>query len=459
MAPTTAGFIVAAPSSGAGKTTVTLGLMGALTRRGLAVAPFKAGPDYIDPGLHRLVAGRSSQNLDTWMMGQKRVQAAFAAGAADADVAVVEGVMGLFDGGRGDNSAGSTAHLAATLNLPVVLVVDCAGMADSVAAVVHGFATLDTRVAVCGVILNRVASKRHLEFLTDALARRTNVPVLGHLMREQTLSLPSRHLGLVTAQEMGKDAVFERIIDQVAAGVDLDALLAVAGKVETGSVETPVAVDPVVRLGVATDAAFSFVYPDNLKALAQAGAEIVPFSPLADKALPERLDGLYLPGGYPEIHAAQLSANSGMRQAIKAASENDLWVFAECGGLIYLSEGVTDQAGEFHPFCGVLPARCTMEDKRVALGYREITLSEDHLLGKKGAVLKGHEFRYSRVDEAALDKKGVSRTLTLARRGGGSPRAEGFLMRRTVATYAHLVLTDDAAASWVAHLRQTNRCI
>lgn len=451
-----AGFVVAAPASGAGKTTVTLGLMGALARRGLAVAPFKAGPDYIDPGLHRQVTGRPSHNLDTWMMGEQRVQSAFEAGTRDADVAVVEGVMGLFDGGRGDDFAGSTAHLAATLHLPVVLVVDCAGMADSVAAVVHGFASLDPSVSVCGVILNRVASKRHLEFLADALSRRTRVPVLGYLMREASLALPSRHLGLVTAQELGDAPALSRIVDQVAAGVDLDALLARAGTVHTAPAGAPAQAAPsesVVRLGVASDAAFCFVYPENLTALEAAGAEIVPFSPLADDALPENLSGLYLPGGYPEVHAEALSANVGMRQAIRDAAATNLPVFAECGGLIYLSEGVTDQAGTFHPFCGVLPARCHMEDKRVALGYREVTLSGDGLLGKKGTVLRGHEFRYSRVDEASLDQAGVARTLTLARRGGENPRAEGFATGRTVATYAHLVLTDDAAASWVAHLK------
>lgn len=469
-----AAFLVAGTRSGVGKTTVTLGLMGALRRRGLSVAPFKAGPDFIDPGLHALAAGRPSRNLDTWMLSPQAVADGFsrgcqrgAGGAGEAgtvDVAVVEGVMGLFDGARGADAAGSSADLAKFLNIPVILVVDASGMAASVAAVVHGYATLDPALRVAGVILNRVASGQHLAHLAEALAAHVSVPLLGYLGRAPELAIPERHLGLVTAGELADTGVLERIAERVEKGVDLERLLAVTATslpTPPASVSTPeslpVATRKKVRLGVARDAAFCFIYPETLEALEQAGAEVMPFSPLVDAALPE-VDGLYLPGGYPEVHGAALSANRAMREQVRRAVADGTPVYAECGGLIYLSEGIHLADGTFYPFCGVLPAPCRLQEKRAALGYREVTLLADAPLGAAGDVLRGHEFHYATIDTAALEQAGVSTSFAVARRGGGGgeteSRPEGYRTGNLLATWCHLPVTPAMAVRWVEHLRR-----
>jgi len=449
------GLLIAGTGSGVGKTTVALGIMGALAARGVRVAPFKAGPDFIDPGLHRLVTDRDSRNLDTWMTPGRALEASFARGCAGADLAIVEGVMGLFDGGRGRAEAGSSAHLAKRLGLPVLLVVDAGGMAASAAAVVHGFATLDPRLRIAGVILNRVASGNHLDHLVPAIERRARVPVLGHVTRDAEIALPSRHLGLVTAQDLGPAPMLARIAERVAEGVDLDRVMAAAAHLRLPKL-APARHAPVrARLGVARDAAFCFVYPETLERLAAAGVEAVPFSPLTDKDLPVGVDGLYLPGGYPEVHAKSLSANAPMRRAVAAAARAGTPVYAECGGLMYLTETLTDTDGGEHAMCGVLPAACRMLPRRAALGYREVTLAAPGLMGRAGMRLRGHEFHYSEVDAAALDQAGVARTFRIARRGGGESRAEGWRMGETLATYAHLALTPGAARAWAAALARS----
>jgi cobyrinic acid a,c-diamide synthase len=458
------GFLLAGTASGVGKTTVTLGLLRALKRRGLKVAPFKAGPDYIDPGLHRLAAGRPSRNLDTWMMPPEHLAASMAAGARGADVVLVEGVMGLFDGagatgatGATENEAvsgpdsGSSADLAVRLGLPVILVVDAARMAGSVAALVHGFATLHDTVRVAGVILNRVASDNHLNHLTESISRHTQVPVLGHLRRDGALSIAERHLGLITADDLLDRAALDRMADAVEAGVDLDALLKAAGPVGPFLEPSPWPT-PKVRIGIARDATFCFVYPQSLEALAAAGAEIVPFSPLTEIELPEDLDGLYLPGGYPELAAAALSANRPMRDAIKKAADGGLPIVAECGGLIYLSEGIRTVDGRFHDLCGVLPAPCEMHPKRVALGYRQLTLTENGPFGPSGTVLRGHEFRYSEIDRTALDT--LSQPLMVSDRRGRPCATDGYRVGNVWASYAHLVVTEEVAVHWVNYLMQ-----
>jgi len=449
---TTCGLLISGTGSGVGKTTVALGLMGAFARKGLKVAPFKAGPDFIDPGLHRLAAGRPSRNLDTWMMPWRALQGAFARGCAGADVAVVEGAMGLFDGARGRSQAGTSAHLARRLGLPVLLVVDARGMAGSAAAVVRGFATLDPKVRLAGVVLNRVAGTSHLAHLREAIERRARVPVLGWLLREAGLAIPERHLGLTTAGDLQGDAVLARIAGAVAEGLDLERVLAAAAPLRPQDPAPRRDPAPRLRLGVARDAAFCFLYPDTLERLAEAGVAAVPFSLLADGAPPAGVDGLYLPGGYPELHAAALAANVAMREGIRSAAKAGLPVYAECGGLMYLSQGITDADGAFHPMCGVLPARCRMLERRAALGYREVTVDAAGPLGATGARLKGHEFHYSEIDADALARAGVARTLTLARRGGAGARPEGWRVGRAWATYAHVMLTREAARAWAAEL-------
>jgi cobyrinic acid a,c-diamide synthase len=446
------GLLIAGTGSGVGKTTVALGLMGVLAARGVRVAPFKAGPDFIDPGLHRLATGRDSRNLDTWMTPGRALERGFALGCAGADLAVVEGVMGLFDGGKGRAEAGSSAHLARRLGLSVLLVVDAAGMAASAAAIVHGFASFDPRVRVAGVVLNRVASRNHLDHLVPAIERRARVPVLGHLMRDAEIALPSRHLGLVTAEDLGPSPALKRIAARVAERVDLDRVMGAAARLDLAALP-PARHAPVrVRLAVARDAAFCFVYPETLERLAEAGVQAVPFSPLADKALPEGVDGLYLPGGYPEVHAGALAANAAMRGAVTGAARAGMPVYAECGGLMYLTETLTDGDAAEHEMCGVLPTSCRMLSRRAALGYREVTLAGPGLLGPAGARLRGHEFHYSEVNEAALDKAGVTRIFRMARRGGDGGRAEGYRVGGALATYAHLALTPGAARAWARTL-------
>jgi cobyrinic acid a,c-diamide synthase len=423
------GLLLAGTHSGCGKTTVTLGVMAALARRGLAVQPFKAGPDFIDPTLHRLVTGRLSHNLDAWMCGEDFVRACFARHAAAADIAVVEGVMGFFDGGEG-----SAAHLAKLLGLPVILVVDARSMAESAAALVKGFETLDPAVRLAGVILNRVGSERHLELLRTAIGLHCRAEVVGHLPREASFAIPERHLGLHMGEEapLGSEAI-GHLAETVASHIDLGRLLALAATAEPQPVpasrEEPPAAP--VRIGIARDKAFCFYYEENLALLAAAGAELVAFSPLSDLALPPGLAGIYLGGGYPELHAAALAANDSMREAIRNWSAAGRPLYAECGGFMYLSQGIHDRDGCFHPMAGVYPVEARMQKGRASLGYREATLQRESLWGAAGAVVRGHEFHYSVIDPMP---EHVARCYGLA-----DGREEGYLMNgKTLGGYLHL---------------------
>ena len=434
-------FVVAAPHSGSGKTTVTLGIMAALSRRGLRVAPFKVGPDFIDPGYHRLVTGVPSVNLDGWMCPAGFVRDTFARHAADGDVAVIEGVMGLFDGIDGVSESGSTAEVAKLLAAPVLLVVDARSQARSAAALVHGFAGFDAGVKVAGVVFNNVASANHERVLREALAAYLpEIPVLGCLPRDAALAIPSRHLGLTTAEENPLSAAFlDHLVTVVEQHLDLDALLApgqeglpgAAGEKE--AVPPSVAVPDPVRIAVARDAAFCFAYPDNLRLLEEAGAEIRFFSPLADEGLPAGTDGIYLPGGYPELFAAQLAGNGAMKGAILRAVEGDMPVYAECGGFIYLTEGVQSE-GDLHPFVGVFPVRTRMLPRRKALGYREVLFTGDGPIGPAGTAARGHEFHYSEMEEMP----GEIERLYRVNRKGVELGCEGYRRRNCLASYIHL---------------------
>lgn len=429
------GLLVAAPGSGHGKTTVLCGIAAALGARGVDIRTFKAGPDYLDPTWHRLVTGRPSRNLDAWMTGAEGVWASFARGVADVDVsreqgavALVEGVMGLFDGRDPRGLDGSGAELAILLGLPVVLVVDVSGMARSAAAIVEGFARHVAGVDVVGVVFNRVGSPGHTRILREAMEAVPNVRVLGGLPKAPHLAVPERHLGLVSAEHGADPAWAATLGAWTAEHLDLDALLALARPVGADapvSVVSPV--PPRVRIGVAVDAAFHFYYPDNLDLLREAGAELVPFSPLADAALPAELDGLYLGGGYPEAHAATLEANASIRDAIRAFPGV---VYAECGGLMFLGEALDDGAVS-RPMCGVLPLRTTMGDRLRALGYREVVTTRDTVLGPAGTAFRGHEFHYSALAglpalEPAYRTKG---------RTGGA--VEGWGTDRVLGSYVH----------------------
>jgi len=424
-------LIVAAPASGSGKTSVTLGLMGALRRQGLRVAPFKVGPDYIDPGHHAAVCGRPSRNLDGWMCSREWVAQSFAAGCRDADLAIVEGVMGLFDGASADSEAGSSAEIARWLNGRILLVVDARAQARSAAALVKGFVEFAPGLEFAGVVFNRVGSANHAELLRAAVAATPGLPpVLGCLPRDEALTLGERHLGLVTADAANLAAGYARLADWVAAHLDLAALLgAESAAVAAPEPATGVASPARVRIGVARDSAFCFYYPDNLELLERAGAELVFFSPLADAGLPERLDGLYLGGGYPELSAAQLAANRPLLAELKTVAAAGLPIYAECGGLMTLAEAI-----DGWPMAGVFPGQARMLPRRKALGYREIRFTVDTPLGPAGTVARGHEFHYS---ELALPAA-VPRCYRVSDRSGRPTATEGYLQRNVLGSYVHL---------------------
>jgi cobyrinic acid a,c-diamide synthase len=429
--------VVAGTSSGAGKTTVACGLIGALRARGLTVQGFKVGPDYIDPTYHALAAGRPGRNLDAFLSGPELMAPLVEHGGRGADVAVVEGVMGLFDGASGRGELASTGHVAKLLHAPVLLVVDASSMARSAAAIVHGYRTFDPDIDVAGVIFNRVGSDTHEELLREALAP-LGVPVVGALRRDDRVTAPERHLGLVPVVE--REARTQRALDTLAAAteryVDLDAVLALAraAPAVTGPAwdPSPAAGDPCsARIAVARGAAFSFHYEENLELMAAAGAQIASFDPLADEALPEDAGALVLAGGFPEVYGAELAANVPLRHAVGAFAASGRPVLAECGGLLYLCRELDGQA-----MCGAVPATARMAG-RLTLGYREATALTATPWLSAGTPVRGHEFHYSSVE---LDP-GAAPAWRLAARG--IEREGGVVAAGVQASYLHV--------HWAAH--------
>nr|WP_043794234.1 cobyrinate a,c-diamide synthase [Solidesulfovibrio fructosivorans] len=441
---------MAGTRSGCGKTSVALGLMRALSRRGLRVQAFKVGPDFIDPGHHGLATGRVSHNLDDWMCGPDGMREIFARYAADADMVVVEGVMGLFDGFSATDDAGSTARLAKTLGLPVLLVADAASMARSTAAMVSGFTGFDPELAFCGVALNNAGSDSHRELLAEVMAvALPETPLWGVLPRRPAIAMPSRHLGLVTA-ETDPEALtrLDALADWIEAHMDLPRLIpslpplrgsggAVVPRQGPGAAPLAAGGIPSTSplIGVARDAAFCFYYAENLRLLEAAGAQLAYFSPLADTALPEGVGGLYLGGGYPELFAQQLAANAAMRGAIREFCAAGRPVLAECGGFMYLMESLVDKAGRSQAMAGVFPFRAIMGERFSALGYREAVTRADTPLGPAGTRLRGHEFHYSRLDG---DTGEVAAVYALTGRKGPIDAPEGFLRGNTLGSYVHL---------------------
>lgn len=401
------GVIIAAPHSGAGKTTVTLALLAALKRRGLVVRAAKAGPDYIDPAFHAAVTGSASVNLDSWAMPEELLDTLAARTADGADVFVIEGVMGLFDGAPGvSGRSGATADLARRFALPVVLVLDVARQAQSAAAVVRGFATHDPALRLGGVILNRVGSERHRAFVADAILD-LGIPVLGAMPRDVALALPERHLGLVQAAEHGNLAAFaERLAAAAESHLDLDGIMACAAPLALAPAnkETQAALRPPgQRIGLARDQAFSFIYPHLIDAWRRAGAEILPFSPLADEPPPESADSCWLPGGYPELHAEALAGahkfSSGLRRF--AATRP---VHGECGGYMVLGQSLEDAAGRRHAMTGLLGHATSFVARKLHLGYRTARLWSDGALGRSGTIVRGHEFHYASLTAVGQDE-------------------------------------------------------
>jgi cobyrinic acid a,c-diamide synthase len=422
-------LVVAAPSSGSGKTTVATGLMAAFAARGLAVSPHKVGPDYIDPGYHALATGRAGRNLDAYLCGPELVAPLFLHGARGCDLAVVEGVMGLYDGAAGQGELASTAQVAKLLRAPVVLVVDASSQSRSVAALVHGFASWDPQVRIGGVILNKVASDRHEELLREALES-AGVPVLGALRRAARVDTPSRHLGLVPVAERRSDAVdaVAAMAAQVEQGCDLEALLALARSAAAlpGTPWEPPAgpADQRKVVAVAGGPAFTFSYAEHTELLAAAGADVVAFDPLHDEQLPEGTAGLVVGGGFPEVYAAELSANEPLRKAVADLALSGAPVAAECAGLLYLCRELDGR-----PMCGVLDATARMTE-RLTLGYRDAVAVTDSPLAVAGTRMRGHEFHRTAVEPGA----GAAPAW-----GVRSParRVEGFVQGGVHASYLH----------------------
>lgn len=438
-------LIIAGVHSGVGKTTVTAGLTAALAARGLRVQPFKAGPDYIDPTYHRLAAGRPCLNLDTWMLPADAVRWSFVRGCQAADVAVIEGVAGLFDGFGYDEETGSTAHLAKLLEAPVVVLLDASKIARSAGAVALGMARYDPALRVAGFIANRVAGPAHGQGVSLAIERATGLRCFGWIPRLPDLHVPERHLGLVPTVEDGRWQEFvEAARRTVEAYVDVDTLLdlsrAAAVPVHAQRLQ-PQPAPGRARIAMARDEAFSFYYEDSLDMLRACGAEIVPFSPLRDRSLPDRVGAIYLGGGFPEVYAEALADNHSMRRALREAIEAGVPTYAECGGLMYLTEAIVDRQGRAYPMVGALPGRSTMTE-RVILGYRVVTARQETWLLRPGEFVRGHEFHYSswEVDpsHAAYD---------VMPRQGGEARLEGYARGNLLASYIHLHL---AAAPWLA---------
>ncbi|MGN5636256.1 cobyrinate a,c-diamide synthase [Streptomyces sp. AC154] len=477
-------LVIAAPSSGSGKTTVATGLMAAFAGRGLAVSGHKVGPDYIDPGYHTLATGRPGRNLDAYMCGPELIAPLFAHGARGCELAVVEGVMGLYDGASGLGELASTAHVAKLLRAPVVLVVDASSQSRSVAALVHGFASWDPQVRIGGVILNKVGSDRHEALLREALEE-SGVPVLGALRRAGQLAVPSRHLGLVPVAERRGDAVdaVAAMAEQVLAGCDLEGLLALArsappvtgevwdavgavsavGGFDLGSAPDPAPRTPEglgsasaglnstseglnstsagVRIAVASGAAFTFSYAEHTELLTAAGAEVVPFDPLRDESLPEGTRGLVIGGGFPEVYGPELSANEPLRKAVAELAASGAPLAAECAGLLYLARSLDGL-----PMCGVLNAEGRMS-QRLTLGYRDAVALTDSVLATAGTRMRGHEFHRTVLEPGAGDEPawGMHRP---------ERRVEGFVRRGVHASYLH---THWAAAPGTAR-RFVEKC-
>ena len=435
---TARGLIIAAAHSGAGKTTVTLAILAALQRRGVAVRAAKAGPDYIDPAFHAAATAAPSVNLDSWAMSRPLLDAMAAQAAAGADIFVIEGVMGLFDGTNGAaGQRGATADLAAHFKLPVLLVLDVSRQAQSAAAVVRGFAAHDPAVRIAGVILNRVASERHRAVVADAIAA-LGVQILGAVPREAALALPERHLGLVQAGEHPDLAsLIERLAAIAERHLDLDGIMASAAPLTVNPVTVNAAIPPPgQRIALAHDQAFSFVYPHVLAAWRAAGAEILPFSPLAGEPPPDSADSCWLPGGYPELHAEALAAARRFSDGLRRFAQTRP-VHGECGGYMVLGQSLEDASGRHHAMTGLLGHATSFAKRKLHLGYRTARLLSDNVLGRQGAIVRGHEFHY-----ASLTSAGNDESFAELRDGEGHPLGNaGGRRGRVTGTFFHAIAT------------------
>lgn len=454
-------LVIAGTHSGVGKSTVALGIMAALRHQGVVVQPFKVGPDYIDGSYHSAITGRTSRNLDTWMLGQDNVRRVFLQGAKDADISIIEGVMGLYDGKGVLSSQGSTAATSTLLECPVLLVIDISGMARSAAAVVKGFQTFDTTVNIAGVIANRAGGEGHFRLIQQVVQQECGIPVIGYLPEDADISIPERHLGLIPAIEQRMPAsVMDKIGKLVASTIDIDALSALAqaapdlsptrnlfGSLREGEGEAasptwpqtasptwPQTASPKVRIAVARDEAFNFYYAENLELLETFGATLEYFSPLRGEELPVDVDGLYIGGGFPEEFAETLSSRKTVLEDFKRQIELGLPTYAECGGYMFLATELVDLNGEAHGMVGVIPARVVMKPRLVGFGYREVAGSPGNWLLPTKETARGHEFHYSAMtyfgEQSYAYFKGDNAPVTV--------QHEGYLRKNLIAGYTHL---------------------
>ena len=458
--------VIAAVSSGCGKTTIVAGLLSALRQQGIKVQSYKVGPDYIDPGYHRLASGRAAHNIDTWLMSRETMVNSFIAAAADAELSVIEGVMGLYDGGNGGIS--STAEIAKLLKAPVLLVIDCKAMGASAAAIALGFREYDPEVQLAGVILNRLGSDNHQDMIQKALAG-LGIPVLGAVRRNELLTMPERHLGLLPVEENKEQQVVDAMGEAMGRQINLAGLMQLAHNAQP----LAKAVNPAdgylqqviegrrrsfpddfgkIKIGVARDEAFSFYYEESLSVLEQLGARLVEFSPLHDKALPQA-DGLLIGGGFPEMFAGELSGNTAMLAELRRAAAAGMPMLAECGGYMYLSQSLTDFGSRSHPMAGVLPGRVQMNERLQMVGYVEAELQHDCCLGRAGMKLRGHEFHFSsEIRGEAADILGerafsFTRMRNRAVYQGGSIAASGNILGSYL--HIHFAGCPQAAAAFV----------
>jgi cobyrinic acid a,c-diamide synthase len=445
---TTGKIMIAGTHSGVGKTTITMGLIAALRRQGLQVQPFKAGPDYIDPTYHTLAAGRPCRNIDTWMVPPARVFSLFLKAIQDVDAAVIEGVMGVFDGYSYDSEDGSSAQIAKLVDAPVVLVLDVGKVARSSGAIAKGYANFDKALNIAGYILNRCGSVNHYEGTKLAVEQATGRPVLGWLPKNIDLHIPERHLGLVPTNERGElTTLIDHAADAVEQYFDLDQMLTISqagppmpapGLSSTISDNSrhqlPATPLPTPTIAVARDEAFGFYYEDNLDLLRESNARVVFFSPVADNDLPAGTSGIYLGGGFPEIYAARLAANSPLKTALQHAYAAKMPIYAECGGFMYLTEAIIDLDGQRHPMVGLVPGLTRMQPRLMSLGYRVVESPSGNFLLPKGAATRGHEFHWSSWDNAADSPAWLIRP----RRDSDSPRLDGYANKKLIASYVHL---------------------
>ncbi len=438
------GFVIAGTGSNCGKTTLSLGIMKYFTLLGYKVAPFKIGPDFIDPGHHAEICGTTSTNLDSWMLSQEYNQYLFMKGCKHCDLAIVEGVMGLFDGYGGISEAGSTAQMAKWLNLPVILVVDAKGMAASAAAIVKGFESFDKDLNIAGVIFNRTGSPNHYQYLEAGIIKHCKAKPLGYILRDENLYLPDRHLGLITAREQSlTHKALMSLNSMIHKNTSLKEFVFHLPGIRKFSSEIPLYrqgshSSKKVRLAVAKDKAFCFYYPENLEILENHGAEIIYFSPLCDSSLPDNIHGIYFGGGYPEIYAETLSKNRPLLQEIKKKSLAGMPIYAECGGFMYLCSDLTGFSdNRKYPMASCFPFSVETSGKLRSLGYREITLLKKTLIGEKGAVLRGHEFHYSFLNDP-VDGNGIENIYNVKKRDKNRSELSGFLTKSTLGSYFHV---------------------